>query len=403
MVSGTTATDLLERVRTTRRPRAGEPKRDLGTAGTAAWAAIWAAAVGACAVLAVVLLGWLADGRTGGSAKGAIDVGLQAFLLGHGGTLSADWGSIGLIPLGLTALPAWLLLRAGAAVARQGRRSVASLSGALGVLVATYAVLLGGLAVLAGSDSLSVSPWRAAGGAAVLSGLAGTTGALRVSGTGLLALHRVPGPRRAAASAVLAGGLTLLAGAAAVVAVALAMDLGHYAEVSRAVAPTAVGAVGLGLLGLLLLPNALLYATAAGVGPGFSVGRGTVVGAFDVHLDTVPALPLLAALPDGGTPPYATLLIPLLGGLAIGGVLVRRLDDEDERGVRSTAGWAALCGVACALGLGLASYAAGGPLGAGRLMSVGPSGWVIAGYAAVELAVVAAATAAILRYRQRRA
>lgn len=393
-------TDLLEH----RSPGDAESPARAGyqTLGTAALAALWALAAGLLGLSAVVLVGWLVD-DTGVGAASAAQVALQAYLLAHGGSLTVAWGTLGIVPLGLTLLPAWLLVRAGAALAR--RRSLTTptqIAEGLAALAIVYAVLVTMLAALAGSSAVSVSPWRAGVGAGLLAGLAAGAGALRVTGIGSFPIGRLPGPRRAVAAAVAAGGLTLVVGGALTLAISTALDTGRYAELSRAVAPSWTGAVGLTLLGVLLLPNAIVYAVSVGVGPGFALGRGTSVGAWQVDLDTVPALPLLAALPDGGTPPYTALGVPVLAGIAIGLVLVRRLDSEDGRGVLSAAGWAALAGLGVALLLGVAAYLAGGPLGAGRLATVGPSGWLVAAYAAVELGVVAAAAAAAARFRQRR-
>jgi len=397
-------TDVLDTPARTRTPGGrAKPQRESSTLLAASLAALWAMSAGVLAVLAVVLVGWLVDSGTGVGAGQAAQVALQVFLLANGGSITADWGVLGLVPLGLTVLPAWLLVRAGAAVARRhGSKTLPELAAAVAVITIVYAVLAVLLSALASSESTSAAPLRSGAGAALLAAAASTVGMLRVSGLGRLPIAGIPGPRRALAAAVTAGGLSLIAGGALAVGIALAVDTGRYAELSRAVAPTWTGAAGLALVGLLLLPNAVVFAASLGVGPGFSVGRGTVVGAFDVHLDTVPALPLLAALPDGGQPPTAALLIPVLAGVAIGLTLVRRLDADDGRGPFSAAAWAASCGVVVAALLGVAAYAAGGPLGSGQLATIGPSGWVIAAYAAVELALVAALTAGTLRWRQRR-
>ena len=395
-------TDVLERVRRSRGSKQTSRLSEYETVLIGAIAALWALAAGALAVVSVLLVGWLFDDGGVGAADAA-QVGLQAFLLAHGGSLDTGWGTVGIVPLGLTALPAWLLVRAGAAVAR--RRELRTLPGVaegMAALTIVYAVLVTGLTFLATSSAVSVSPWRAGFGAAVLAAVAGIVGALRVTGLGFLPIAGIPGPRRAVAAAMAAGTLALVAGGAAVLAISLALDTGRYAELSRAVAPTATGAVGLTLLGLLVLPNAVIYAVTVGVGPGFAMGRGTGVGAFGVNLDTVAAFPLLAALPDGATPPYAALLIPVLAGLTIGVVLVRRLDTDDDRGPLAVAGWAAVAGLGVAVLLGVASYLAGGPLGGGMLATVGPSGWVVGVMAAAELCVLAAATAVVLHWRAHR-
>jgi len=398
-------TDVLDSASRLRRTAAAKdtPPREFGTVLTASVAALWAMSVGVLAVVTLVLAGWLVDDRTGAGAAQAAQIALQAFLLAHGASLTVDWGVLGLLPLGLTALPAWLLMRAGAAVARRrGVKTLPEIGEAAAAVTIVYAVLAVLLTTLASSDAASVQPLRAGVGAGLLAAAASTIGVVRVAGLGRLPLARIPGPRRAIAAAVAAGCLALVAGGAVAVAVALSVDTGRYAELSRAVAPTWTGGAGLALVGLILLPNAIVFAASLGVGPGFSIGRGTVVGAFDVHLDTVPALPLLAALPEGGQPPFAALAIPVLAGIAIGVVLIRRLDADDERGPFPAAAWAALCGVLVGALLGVAAYAAGGPLGSGRLATVGPSGWVVAAYAAVELAIVAGLTAGMLRWRERR-
>ncbi len=400
-------TELMDKAAPTRLRRVAGPQdrpvRQYPTVLTAALAALWAMSAGALAVVALVLVGWLVDGRTGAGAGEAARIGLQAFLLAHGSSLTVDWGTLGLVPLGLTLLPGWLLMRAGASVAR--RRPVKTLRQIAEVVAAitvVYAVLAALLATLASSTAASAVPLRAGAGAAVLAAVTSALGVLRVSGLGRLPITAIAGPRRAVAAAVAAGGLVLAAGGAVALAIALSVDIGRYGELSRAVAPTWTGAVGLALVGLLLLPNAVLFAASAGVGPGFSVGAGTVVGAFDVHLDTVPAFPMLAALPDGGQPPVAVLLIPLLAGLAIGLTLVRRLDAEDARGPVGAALWAGVAGVLTGALIGAASYAAGGPLGGGQLAAIGPSGWLVGCFAAAELALVAAATAGTLRWWSRR-
>ncbi len=395
-------TDLGQRPTRTREPAAARQDRGLPLPASCALAAGWALLAGALAVCAVFLVGWLVDGRTDAGAWEAARLGLQGYLLAHGGTLGVPWGTLGLPPLGLTVLPVWLLMRAGASVAR--RHKVASLRVAglvIATVTASYAALLALLAFVVSTATVSASPVRAGLGGLVLAAVGSSIGVLREAGSGLLPLGRLPGPRPAGGAAVLAGFLTLLGLGALVVAVALAPDTGRYAELSRAVAPTWTGAVGLALLALLLLPNAAVFAVAVGLGPGFALGADTAVTPSGSHLGEVPALPLLAALPDGGTS-WPTMVVPLCVAVVIGVVLTARLDPEDSRGVASTAAWAAGTGVVIAAAAGVLGYAAGGPLGAGRLATIGASGLQLFLFAAVELAVLAAATAALLRHRQLR-
>jgi len=110
----------------------------------------------------------------------------------------------------------------------------------------------------------------------------------------------------------------------------------------------------------------------------------------------VPALPLLAALPDTQAVPLLAFLaqvLPVLAGLVTGGVVGRRLP---EGGTVTAALW----GVAAGLGLGLATalwvLLAAGRLGDAGLASVGApalaTGLAVAGQAALAAAVAAAVT-----------
>ncbi|MGH3647105.1 MAG: cell division protein PerM, partial [Micromonosporaceae bacterium] len=76
----------------------------------------WAAVVSFAPVLIVVLVGWFGSSAVSGGT--AVRFALTGWLLGHGVPFSAGGRSIGLIPLGLTALVVWRLVRAGAHTAR---------------------------------------------------------------------------------------------------------------------------------------------------------------------------------------------------------------------------------------------------------------------------------------------
>ena len=61
-------------------------------------------------------------------------------------------------------------------------------------------------------------------------------------------------------------------------------------------------------------------------GPGFLVGTGTLVSVHGVTLGAVPALPLLAALPDTQAVPligFVSQAIPAVAGLVAGGAVGR--------------------------------------------------------------------------------
>jgi hypothetical protein len=117
--------------------------------------------------------------------------------------------------------------------------------------------------------------------------------------------------------AAAAGLLTAVSLGLLVVAVALAADTGGYAALSRSLGGSGAGAVGLLVLSVLLLPNAAAAAIGLAAGPGFAVGSGTLVSVHGVTLGAVPALPLLAALPDTQAVPlvaFVSQVVPALAG-----------------------------------------------------------------------------------------
>ncbi|MGO4749457.1 DUF6350 family protein, partial [Streptomyces sp. 2MCAF27] len=78
-----------------------------------------AAGLGLGALAVVVLLLWITSSSPDSSPDGALHIAADLWLLAHGaelvrtGTLSGDSAPVGLTPLLLSALPCWLLYRAG--------------------------------------------------------------------------------------------------------------------------------------------------------------------------------------------------------------------------------------------------------------------------------------------------
>lgn len=384
-------TDLLTRpvTRTTVHSDRGRPLPLVVLASVA-----WAVGVGLAVVTVVVLLAWSTDAASTAGASTALHAAGHAWLLAHAVPLELSGGRLALVPLGVTLLPAALLWRAGGTVARStevadlraAARVTAGLAGAYGVMAAV-------VALVAATPDVRAAPLRALAGAAALAAVMAGGGVLRHSGLGTELAGRVPTWPRALLPAVAAGLLVLAATGALLAGVSLGWHAGTSAEVSRALAEGPVGAAGLLLIGLLLLPNAVVWAACYAVGPGFAVGAGTAVTPFGVTLGPVPALPLLAALPGDGSAAHVSLLAllgPVAAGVMIGAVALRR---QPSAGRRVVALGAAASGAAAGLVLGLAAWGAGGPLGPGRLAVAGPSPWRVALAAGCELAAVAAGVA----------
>jgi len=101
---------------TLQRPSASSvPRRASATAGArraavaGALAALAAAAAGLAALAVPVLLAWATEPRAGASAVDALRGVGRLWLLAHGVALDVPGGRLSLAPLGLLALPLWLL------------------------------------------------------------------------------------------------------------------------------------------------------------------------------------------------------------------------------------------------------------------------------------------------------
>jgi hypothetical protein len=371
-----------------------------------ALAALAAALSGLAVLAAVVLVAWVADARSGSSGTDAVRAAADAWLLAHGGGLSLPGGRVAGVPLGLTLLAAGVLHRAGASLARAvDVADLPAAARATSALAVVYGLTAAAVARIAATPTVSAGAVLAGTGAALLAALAGGLGVVR--GAGLSGPLRAALPARVPALVKAAGAavLGLLAAGLLLVLVSLGVHAGRVGELAGSLDAGLVGTVVLVLGSVLLLPNAALWAVAYAAGPGFAVGVGTGVSPFSAVLGPVPAFPLLAALPQDGTPPPAVrlvLLLPVLAGVAAGVVLVRALPPMPAtpagalpRMLRA-AGWGLAAGLAAAGALALLALLAGGRLGGGYLTAVGPSPWRVLLALALEIGAPAALTAALL-------
>ena len=368
-----------------------------------------AALSGLATLAAVVLVAWVADAGPGSTGTDAVRAAADAWLLAHGGGLSVPAGHLRGIPLGLTVLAAVVLHRAGASLARAVEVPDLTAAGrAVAALAVPYALLAAAIAEVAGTGTAASSAPLAGIGALLLAAAAGGRGVLRAAGLGPALVRRVPSWLPAVARAVLAGVAALVAAGLALLLVVLVGRAGRFAELVGALQPGFVGGVILLLGCVLLLPNGALWTVAYAAGPGFTVGAGTGVSPFGVTLGPVPSFPLLAALPGDGVPApvvRAVLLLPVLAGVLAGWVVGRRLPAASGAGrlpalptgrVARPATYGLLAGALVALVTAVLAVLAGGALGPGYLAAVGPSGWQVAASLAVEVAVPAAVTAALV-------
>jgi hypothetical protein len=370
---------------------------------TATVTASWAAIVSYVPVLVLVGLLLRADATT-------FRLGTGTWLLAHGVPIATDAGPVGLIPLGLTALAGWRVARAGVHTCRAiGARTLRRAALATIAVSAVY----GGLGALAaGLAGQPAAPTRAGltlgGFALLLSGL----GAAVESRLARRVVRRLPLAVRDGLRTGVVAALLVLGAGAAVAGIALAVSGGQASATLASYRTGVAGQAGLTVLCLGYAPNLATWSAAYLIGPGFAVGVGTTVSAAKVKLGVLPAIPVLAGLPDSAVSGLGPLLLglPMAGGMAAGWLLVRRRLRQAAAGEAPLPGWAGLLGPAALTGpvagalLGLAGWLSGGPLGSGRLAVIGPDGGQVALVGALVVAVgallAAAATKVLLGSRR---
>ena len=361
-------------------------------------AAVWALVAGLVSVAVPVLLAWAADSRSGSGAADALSTVGQVWLAAHGTALAVPGGELDLLPLGLLAVPVLVLLRAGRHAASVS--PVRTLREALRLTMSIalpYAVLAAVVAALSVTDDVQPAPVQALLGGLGIAALAAGTGVLRAAGLLPALRSAVPGRLRVVLTAA-GGALAALLGVAGLLlAGSLVLHAGQVTDLARATGPGLVGGIALLLLGVLLVPVGVVWAACWLVGSGFAIGVGTVVGPFGSSLGPVPALPLLASLPDGPVPAWVgvlVLVVPISTGVLAGWLV--------HRGGGSMLD-AALTGPVAGLALAVLAAAGSGPVGGERLSEVGPTAWLTGLLLAGEVTLGATAVIGVLVLRARRA
>ncbi|RBY89908.1 DUF6350 family protein [Blastococcus sp. TF02A-26] len=379
------------------------------TPGHPVWWA--AAAAGALSALGLVGLGLALvvvqtlDPTGGLPVSGSASLAGRLWLLAHGGRLELDSGPLAVAPLLLTIGVGWALSRLGRGVVAvggitAGRAAAEVVAEVVAVVVAVHTLLVLLVAVAIGAPGRGLL--QAVAGAAVLAVLTTGWGAARESGLLDDVLDRLPAPVRPALRGAAAGLLTALALCTAVVAIAVAADAQGYARLSADLGGSGAGTVGSLGLALLLLPNAAAAVLGLAAGPGFSVGAGTLVSVHGVSLGPLPALPLLAALPDTQAVPliaWVSQAIPVVAGLVAGTAVGRRLGSGGGSVVAGLAGLGS--GLLVGVGAAVVAWAGGGVLGDGGLAEVGAPPLATGIAVAAQAGIAGAVGAALTRWRVR--
>jgi hypothetical protein len=320
-------------------------------------------------------------------------------------------GRIGLLPLGLVLLPGALLERAGRWLTHEGYvvRLRHVWQAAL-VIAFPYTLFTAAIAVGSRTPVAAPSLWQAVVVGFLIALVAGGFGAAH----GLAPWRKIAGllpPRPRSIVLGMAASLAMVTAAGALLsAVSLAIHLNEYKAAVTNLSPGLFGSVLLLLAGLSYLPNFVIWSIAYMLGPGFSFGIGTAVSPNGSALGAVPAFPMLAGLPTapGAAFPmwlgFFVLVTPYLAGV-LAGVMTVRIAPTPF--LEAAPAWGLLTGSLTAAVIGVLAKFSGGPLGAGRLGSIGPPAAEVGIVAVLEIGVTSAVTAGlvnwlILRYHIKR-
>jgi hypothetical protein len=303
--------------------------------------------------------------------------------------LSVRGGELGILPLGAGIVMVWLVATSAARAATRLR--VERPKDAPPIVLATAAehATAGVLTALAcRSPLVRVSPAVALLGCGIFAALSAGGGLAFRAGLVCAARSAVrPLYRRG----MLGGGLGLaaLVGLGALLYIgSLLASAGQAAAMLSDLASGAGGALGVVLLCLGYLPNAVIGAMSFVVGPGLHVGS-VALTPFSYTTGDLPSVPLLAATPEQWAPWWPVLLaLPLAVGALLGWYL-READPVPTQRLRGVA----VAALLAAVGAGVLGLLVGGQLGGGEFSSAGVPAFALAGAVLGWLALPGAAVA----------
>ena len=379
-----------------------EPAPDGAPEGLDRFRIVLAAAMGTVLVsyamlvppaLLVVLAGG-GDGSVDGAFAAAIPLWLAAHLI----PLELQGRPLSVLPL-LPTLGVLVVTSVGArwAVRRLGARFRHDAGPVIAAVAGGHAaVAVLGSALLPSSAQVGAAPWAAMLGAGLVAGLCAAIGVLPACGLPPAWRERLRGwPAAGLAGAAVAGAGLLFVGALALV-VGLVFGAGRAHGMYEALTPTGGGALGLTLLSIAYLPNAVVGGASWLLGPGVDVGLGAWTP-FGGAPGELPPFPLFAALPTVRSPGWAVavVVVPVVLGLIVGGICRTALGPtatgpDRLRAVGVAAGAAAVASAVVAL-------VVGGRLSGGDFDPVS----VPAGYVLLAVAVWIGGPAAVVALVQR--
>jgi hypothetical protein len=333
----------------------------------------------------LAVIGWfVTDAGAHGSPGGALRMGALGWLVAHGAGVSVEGIRLTAVPLGITLLSAWSIWRVGhrvgESVSGHGPDADRIADGerdwtvpiAAGLFAVGYVVVAVLAATLASTVETAPSAPRAAVWSVVLAVGFGLPALARGSGRAAIWVSAVPRAVRDCLALCRRVLVAWLAVSVVALLAALVLDFSTAANIVSQLRTDSGDTALVAALTLAVVPNALLFTSSYLLGPGFTVGTGTLVSPGAVVIGPLPLFPLLAALPDQGAPPgwVAWLMVaPVLVAMAASARShqVRPAKAYDQAAIRGCGG-----GLVAGLVLGVLTSLAGGAVGPGRMTEVGP-------------------------------
>lgn len=316
------------------------------------------------------------------SVLGVLRAAAPGLLAAYQVPVTITGSNLGVLPLlGTLAVGALVAGSAAHAARRLRYREPGQAVNVVAPIAATHALAGIIIALAVHTVRVSVEPLAAFLVPGFVAAVFATAGVAKRCGITAAARQRLDPVARRGLRAGALGMAGLFAGAALVFTVSLAMSMPTASTLFAHNAPGFGSGVGMLLLSIGYLPNAVVATLSFVAGPGFSLGQVTV-GPFVYHGGNVPGLPLLASMPEHAAQWWPVLmLLPAAAGVFVGWALRDSAPDPLAR-LRTVAIAGALIGFGCVL-LGTL---AGGRLGAGSfnpvsipvgLLSVAAFGWIV--------------------------
>lgn len=323
---------------------------------------------GLAAVISIGLTGFVMtiSANVGGVIE-LVRAGTRGWLIGIGSGIHVDDTAITLIPLGAVVLAVAVVIWSVRIILKTATEQPLTY---ILTTAGCYAVLAAVGAIASATPGVSISFLRAAVAGAVVGGCG--------AAAGIATRQELLASLPARAQRILRGGMlaaaVVVAAAASLVLIMFVLNLNRAAELWAGLDPgggggLGAGGIGLGVLCLLLAPNLVAWAIAMLLGPGIALGTGTSIDLTGAHLDAVPGLPILAALPAPGQFPgwvFVLGLIPLIAGMCAG--LQMRTGSPSNAMADGAA-----AGVVGGCLLGAMTALSAGAAGAGRMSNIGPA------------------------------